>query len=125
MDKKLLNIAQVLSKYCDSTDCDRCLFDHIVSDDCRCPVDRTRSALQEILQADNTVFDETGVSKSTVDTSDNQAELELEYYKSLADHYELQYERLRSFISDLAEHADFDVSEKTEPIFDVDDDDEE
>lgn len=111
MDKKLLNIAQVLSDYCNSIDCDRCPFDRIISDDCRCPIDRTRSAVYEILQADNTVFDSVRTSESEIDDYDTEAE-----------YYLLQYERLRSLIKDLAEKADFEISEKPEPIFDVDDD---
>lgn len=111
MNKKLVNIAQILSDYCNNIDCDNCPFDHIVSVNCRCPVDRTRSALREILQENNTLFDGTEASES-----------EIEYYKCLADHYELQYERLRYIIKDLAGKADFNVSEKTEPIFDTSED---
>lgn len=114
MNKKLINIAQVLSDYCDSVDCDSCPFDRIVSDDCRCPIDRTRSALQEILQTDNTVFDSKRASEPQIDDCDTESE-----------YYLLQYERLRNMIKNLAEQADFEISEKPEPIFDTTDDDEE
>ena len=113
MNKKLVNIAQILSDYCDNIDCDCCPFDHIVSDDCRCPVDRTRSALREILQENNNVSNEPEASEPQVESYDTEDE-----------YYLLQYERLRSLIKDLAEKAEFDVSEKPEPILDVDDDDE-
>lgn len=113
MDKKLINIAQILSDYCDNIDCDSCPFDHIVSDDCRCPVDRTRSALREILQENNTLFDRTEASEPQIESYDTEAE-----------YYFRQYELLRSLIKDLAEKAEFDVSEKPEPILDTDDDDE-
>ena len=114
MDKKLLNIAQVLAEYCNSMDCDRCPFDRIVSDDCRCPVDRARSAVQEILQADNTVFDSMRTSESEIDGYDTEAE-----------YYMLQYERLRNLIKNLAEQADFEISEKPEPILDTSEEEDE
>ncbi len=114
MNKKLIDIVQVLSDYCDSMDCDCCPFDRIVSDDYRCPVDRARSTLRDILQTDNTLFDRTQTSEPRVDG-----------YNTEAEHYFLQYERLRSFIKDIAEKADFDVSEKPEPILDVSDEEDE
>ena len=114
MDKKLLNIAQILSDYCNSIDCDSCPFDRLISDDCRCPIDRTRSTVQEILQVDNTVFDSMRTSKPQIDGYDTEAE-----------YYLLQYEQLRSLIKDLAEQADFDVSEKPEPILDTSEDEDE
>lgn len=114
MDKKLLNIAQVLSDYCNSMDCDSCPFDRLISDDCRCPIDRTRSALREILQVDNTVFDSRRASESEIDDYDTDAE-----------YYLLQYEQLRSLIKDLAEKADFEISEKLEPILNTSEDEDE
>lgn len=114
MDKKLLNIAQVLADYCNSIDCDMCAFDRIISDDCRCPIDRTRSAVHEILRVDNMVFDSMRASESEINDYDTEAE-----------HYMLQYERLRHMIKNLAEQADFDVSEKPEPILDTSEDEDE
>lgn len=114
MDKKLTNVAQVLSDYCNSIDCDSCPIDRILFDGCRCPIDHTRSVLREILQADNAVFDKQKTS-----------ELQIDGYDTEAEYYMLQYERLRNMIKNLAEQAEFEVSEKPEPIFDVDDDEDE
>ena len=52
---------------------------------------------------------------ATIKQMKQESESDIEYNKCLADHYELQYKRLRCFIKDLAEKVDFDVSEKTEP----------
>lgn len=110
MNKKLINISQILSEYCNSIDCDMCPFDRIVSDECRCPIDRTRSALREILQADGSI---------------RTSEQQIDYCDTEAEYYQWHYERLRSLIKDLAEKADFVVSEKPEPILDVSDEEDE
>lgn len=58
----------------------------------------------------------------TIKQMKQKSESDIEYNKCLANHYELQYERLRCFIKDLAEKVDFDVSEKTEPASAEDED---
>lgn len=59
---------------------------------------------------------------ATIKQMKQESESDTEYNKCLADHYELQYKRLRCFIKDLAEKVDFDVSEKTEPASAEDED---